>query len=165
MDSVGVALMDLFAAIEQGALGQTMRSSPLLYPLVNVAHVLGLALLVGPIVMLDLRLLGLSRRLPLRLLVQHLLPWSIFGLVVMVASGFLLFVAEATAYAVNSVFQIKMALVAAGIVNAIVFELIALRSWRDWENSAVPPFCRLLAFLSLLIWPLVAVSGRLIAYF
>lgn len=165
MDSLGAGLMEIFAALEQSSLGVAVRSSSLLYPVANVAHVLGTILLVGPILMLDLRLLGLSRRIPLRLMAQHLLPWSIFGLLVMIASGFLLFTAEATAYAVNSVFQLKAVLIAAGILNAVVFEFMAMRNWRDWENYAVPLFPRLLAVMSLLIWPLVAICGRLIAYF
>lgn len=165
MDSLGAALMELFTALEQSSFGYTIRSSTLLYPFANVAHVLGAILLVGPIMMLDLRLLGLSRRIPLRLMVQHLLPWAIFGLIVMLVSGFLLFAAEATAYAVNPVFQLKAALIGAGILNAIVFELLARRNWRDWENYTVPLFPRLLALTSLIIWPLVAASGRLIAYF
>lgn len=165
MESLGTALMDLFGALEQSSLGFKIRSSALLYPVANVTHVLGAILLVGPIVMLDLRLLGLSRRIPLRLMAQHLLPWAIFGLLVMLVSGFLLFTAEATAYAVNPVFQFKAALIAAGILNAIIFELSARRNWRDWENYSVPLGARLLALLSLVIWLLVAISGRLIAYF
>lgn len=165
MDWLGTALMELFATLEQSSLGFTVRSSTLLYPVANVVHVLGAILLVGPIMMLDLRLLGLSRRIPLRLLVQHLLPWAIFGLLVMLVSGFLLFTAEATAYAVNPVFQLKALLIAAGILNAVAFELMARRNWRAWENYAVPLFPRLMALVSLLIWLLVAASGRLIAYF
>lgn len=165
MDSLGAALMDLFAVLEQSSLGFTVRSSTLLYPLANVAHIIGMILLVGPILMLDLRLLGLSRRIPLRLMAQHVLPWSIFGLLIMIASGFLLFIAEATAYAVNPVFQLKMGLVGVGIVNAVIFELLAVHNWRDWENYNVPVFPRLLALTSLLIWPVVAISGRLVAYF
>ncbi|MGE0152730.1 MAG: DUF6644 family protein [Reyranellaceae bacterium] len=165
MESFGAALMDLFAALEQSSLGYTVRASPLLYPLANVAHILGVVLLVGPILMLDLRLLGLSRRIPLRLMVQHLLPWAILGLAVLLVSGFLLFVAEATAYAVNPVFQFKMLLILAGILNAVIFESLARRNWRAWENYSVPLFPRLLALISLLIWPLVAISGRLVAYF
>lgn len=165
MESFGTALMDLFMALEQSAFGFTIRSSALLYPLANVAHIIGAILLVGPIMMLDLRLLGLSRRIPLRLMAQHLLPWAIFGLLIMLVSGFLLFTAEATAYAVNPVFQLKAALIVAGVLNAVVFELMARRNWRDWENYAVPLFPRLLALVSLVNWLLVAVAGRLIAYF
>jgi hypothetical protein len=165
MESLGTALMDLFMALEQSAFGFTIRSSALLYPLANVAHIIGAILLVGPIMMLDLRLLGLSRRIPLRLMAQHLLPWAIFGLLIMLVSGFLLFTAEATAYAINPVFQLKAALIVAGILNAVVFELLARRNWRDWENYTVPLFPRLLALVSLINWLLVAVAGRLIAYF
>jgi hypothetical protein len=165
MESFGSTLMDLFTALEQSSLGFVVRSSPLLYPLTNVAHIIGVILLVGPIMMLDLRLLGLSRRIPLRLLAQHLLPWAIFGLLIMLVSGFLLFTAEATAYAVNPVFQFKVVLIIAGILNAIIFELLARRNWRDWENYAVPLIGKLLALISLVIWLLVAISGRLIAYF
>lgn len=161
----GAWVMEAVLALEKSSLGFAMRASPVLYPLMNVAHILGLGLLVGPILMLDLRLLGLTRRLPLRLVAQHILPWSIVGLVVLMASGFLLFIAEGTAYAVNPVFQFKMVLVFAGIANAVLFEFYALRNWRDWENNAVPAFPKLLAATSVLIWPLVAISGRLIAYF
>ena len=62
----------------------------------------------------------------------------------------LLFTAEATAYAVNPVFQFKAVLIAAGILNAIVFELLARRNWRDWENYTVPLGAKLMALLSLM---------------
>ena len=68
--------MTAMGAIESSALGQAMRQWLWLYPAVEIVHIAGIALLVGSIVILDLRLLGVSRSLPLRRLAAHILPWS-----------------------------------------------------------------------------------------
>lgn len=150
-------------ALEQSGLGEAMRASWLLYPLANVLHVLAISAMVAPIVLADLRLLGLGRRFPLRPTVTLLSAIAAGGLVVTIATGVPLFAADAGPLAENPVMVAKLALVAVGIANAVLFRLAWRRRLDDWD--IVPPrLGRMQAALSAGVWIAVPVAGRLIAY-
>lgn len=151
-------------AIEQSGLGAFIRESALLYPVANVAHVLGLTLLVGAILALDLRLLGAGRGVPADAASRFLSPIAIVGFVVMLASGAVLFIADARPVANNPVAPFKLGLVVFAILNAGLFRLLWNRRLATWD--AAPPFLgRLQAALSLAAWLGAAACGRLLAYF
>lgn len=152
----------LAAALEASALGAWMRAG-WTYPIVNVLHLLGLTLLVGPILLLDLRLLGFGAAFPLSATARALTPFAVAGLLLMLVSGVALFAADASALIGNRVMQIKLLLVALGIGNAIAFRRVSARSFGGWER-AVPTAARALAALSILIWLSALIAGRLIAY-
>src|SRR5882757_289065 len=86
----------IFLALQESALGHVMRSSPTLYPTVEILHILGFVVLVGSILALDLRLLGLGRPIPIQPMAQLLLPLSRFGFLLAISMGLLLFSAEAS---------------------------------------------------------------------
>ena len=152
-------------AIEASALGQAMRQSLWLYPAVEVAHLAGIALLVGSIVVLDLRLLGLSRALPVRKLAAHVLPWSAGSFVLIVPSGLAMFVAHASDFIASPVFALKMCLILAAGVNAAAFHAGVFRGASQWDVDAPPPLAaRFAAGLSLALWLSVIACGRLLAY-
>lgn len=152
------------AALEASGFSFMLRDSTWIYPLANLGHIVGLTLLVGPIVALDLRLLGIGRAISVAALSRFLAPLAITGLILQIVSGLLLFTADASALVGNPVFQIKALLLVLGIANAIAFR----RIWRDalegWD-SGPPALGRLQAALSIVFWFGVAISGRLIAYF
>lgn len=152
-------------ALEQSAIGETMRQSMLLYPAVEVLHILGFVLLVGSIAGFDLRLLGVTRLLPVTPFAHHAVPLAMTGFCIAAPTGFLLFSTEATSIAVNPAFQIKLACVAIGLLNAGLFHLGPWRSMALWGMTAhVPPLARIGALLSLLAWCGAVIGGRLIAY-
>jgi hypothetical protein len=152
-------------AIEMSALGVAMRQSLWLYPIVEVVHLTGIALLAGSIAMLDLRLLGLSNSLPVRRLASHILPWTAASFVLIVPSGLAMFVAHAGEFIANPVFALKICLILAAGVNAAVFHAGAYRGASDWDVNRAPPVAaRLAAALSLLLWASVIACGRLLAY-
>jgi hypothetical protein len=150
--------------LEHSGLGELMRSSPWLYPTANVAHVLVMALLVGSMVALDLRLLGGARRIEAAALNRYLTGFACLAVPLMVVTGVAVFAADASFVATNPAFWVKMGLLALALANAAVFN----RLWRDylptWDASA-PPAARLQILFSLLLWPSVAICGRLLAYF
>src|SRR5262245_33072252 len=92
------------AALETSSWALGLRDSTWIYPLANLIHLLGLALLVGPIAVLDLRLLGIGRAIDLPALSRLLTPIAIAGLLLSMASGSVLFIADAGALVVNPVF-------------------------------------------------------------
>ena len=73
------------AAIERLPLAVAMRHDLWLYPIVEIFHIVGFVTLVGSIIVLDLRLLGLSKALPVQVLARHVLPWSFAALIVIAA--------------------------------------------------------------------------------
>src|SRR5436305_15212247 len=98
-------------AIEGSALGQAMRQSLWLYPAVEIVHITGIGLLFGSIAVLDLRLLGLSRTIPVRRLAAHVLPWTAASFLLIVPTGLAMFTAHATELIGRPVFALQMCLI------------------------------------------------------
>ncbi len=146
---------ELAAALEATAIAQHLKASRWTYPLVNAGHVLGLALLIGAVVPMDLRLLRLTRRGLLDDVVGLLRPAAAAGAVLAIGCGALLFLAQATDYIANGWFQAKMALLALALINAALHPGLAV----------LPPARQVLAAtLSLALWPAVLLCGRMIGY-
>ncbi len=157
--------MTAMGAVESSALGQAMRQWLWLYPAVETVHIAGIAILVGSIAVLDLRLLGFSRSLPLRKLAAHVLPWSIGSFALILPSGLAMFVAHAGDLIASPVFALKMGLILAAVTNAAVFHAGVFRSAPGWDvDAAAPLAARAAAALSLLLWVSVIACGRLLAY-
>jgi uncharacterized protein DUF6644 len=152
-------------AIEMSALGVAMRQWIWLYPIVEIVHLTGIALLFGSIAVFDLRLLGLSNSVPVRRLASHVLPWTAASFALIVPSGLAMFVAHASELIGNPVFVLKLCLVLAAGVNAAVFHAGVFRGAADWDvNRSPPAAARVSAALSLLLWVSVISCGRLLAY-
>jgi hypothetical protein len=153
----------IFLALQESALGHLMRSSPALYPAVEILHILGFVVLVGSIVALDLRLLGFGRAIPIQPMAQLLLPLSRFGFLLAISMGFLLFSADAAHVVRNPAFRIKLLLIAAALVNILIANV---GPWRRllWR-AEVSGGAKVSALVSLLLWLSTICAGRLIAYF
>jgi len=144
---------------------QAMREAPWLYPVVEIVHITGFAVLVGAVALFDLRLLGCARALPLRALAGHLLPWAVGSLLLIVPAGLLMFSAQPGDFLRNGTFLLKMALLLAAGVNAALFHLGVWRRAAAWDvHAPAPAGARLHAALSLLLWLGVISCGRLLAY-
>jgi hypothetical protein len=151
-------------ALQESGFAFAIRDSTWIYPIANLTHILGLALLVGSILMLDLRVLGVGRWVSVDSLSRLTTPFSILGICLSLVSGNVLFSADAAALASNPIFRLKMALLAAGLGNAVLFRVIWQRRIAGWRESAPAP-AKLQAGLSGIGWLAVAGCGRLIAYF
>jgi hypothetical protein len=157
--------MSPMGAIEMSAPAVAMRQWLWLYPIVEIVHLTGIALLVGSIAVLDLRLLGFARTLPVRRLASHVLPWSAAAFLLIVPSGLLMFIAHAGDFIQSNVFILKMCLLLAAGANAAVFHTRVFRGASDWDVHRAPPVtARLAAALSLALWVGVIACGRLLAY-
>ena len=143
--------------------GQWASLSTVAYPLANVVHLLGLVMLVGGIGILDLRLAGAFRALPLAPLSRALTPIAIVGLILMVPSGATMFAADAETLAGSGVFRTKVILIALALVNAVAFRLLWRERIADWD--AAPPLAgRVMAVGSIGLWLAIGTLGRMIAY-
>ncbi len=126
---------------------------------INLAHLLGLVMLLGAIGIADLRTLGVGRRLSLVDMHRTLVPIGIAGLVLTLASGVLLFAADAKSLIGAGVFQLKVLLIALAIANALLFQ----RMFSDLSRGP-SPMAKAMAAISLGLWLCVAAIGRLIGY-
>jgi hypothetical protein len=150
-------LADLLAAIEASGLATHLRGSRWTYPLVNAGHVLGLALLVGAIAPLDLRLIGFWRSEPVARLASVLRPVAAFGGSLAILTGAMLFSVQATDYAALALFRVKLALVALALLNAALHAGPRL--------AALPPARhRAVGAASLALWIAALVAGRMLGY-
>jgi hypothetical protein len=148
---------DLAAAIEASGVASFLRRSRWTYPGVNAAHVLGVALLVGAVVPMDLRLIGLWRAdMPLRQVLRLLRPVAATGAALALATGTLLFTVQARDYLAQPLFFAKMALVALGLGHALW--------WGGALGDARPGPRRLAGALSLALWLSALVCGRMLGY-
>ena len=153
------------AELESAPIAVAMRQELWLYPLVEIAHIMGFVVLVGSIVVLDLRLLGISRGISARQLSHHVLPWTFGALLVIVPSGVLMFMAHATDLVSNPAFQLKLCLLLLAGTNAAAYHIGTARGSELWDRDANPPArVKLHAGVSLAIWAGVITCGRLLAY-
>ena len=151
--------------VEGLAIARAMRENLWLYPSVEIVHIVGFAILVGAVVMFDLRVLGISRGIPVRALSRHLLPWSLAALLLVVPSGLAMFSAHAGDFLNNRAFQLKMALLVAAGINAAYFHTGPYQTVKDWDVDArAPVAARVCVALSILIWLSIIACGRLLAY-
>lgn len=142
-----------------------MKGSTWLFPAVETFHILGFALLVGSIVVFDLRVLGLNRGLPLTLLARHTLPWTLIGACLAVMTGALLFAAQIDEMFGNRLFMLKMGLLLLAACNAAYFHSYPWASVAQWnQDLPAPRAAQVSAFLSILIWVAIIFCGRFIAY-
>jgi hypothetical protein len=156
----------IFVALEQSDFASAIRQSIWLYPAANVGHIVFLVLFAGAVAVMDVRLLGgLAATAPAPLLARAR-AFAIAALAGMVFSGLILFSAEAGHLALNPVFQLKLALIGAGVVNIALYEFMAKGEIQGLAAGAVMPArARIAGLLSLMIWVSVAACGRSIAYF
>lgn len=156
-------LAEALQAIAAWPVAAALRGSAVAYPLVNAAHIFSIALVVGSIVTLDLKVLGLFAKVPLGALAEPLSRVAAAGVVLAVASGFLLFTVRPVAYAENPAFLAKIALAALGILNALL-----LRSSRHWraarDGTALHGSVKVAAALSIAIWAAAVLAGRWIGF-
>jgi hypothetical protein len=137
-----------------------------MYPFIESMHVLTLLLFGGLTMMLDLRLLGVTlRAVPVSEVLDRVLPWIKVGLVIMIATGALLFYAIPVRNYQNIFFRIKVVMLLLAGLNVWIFHNRVERRIADWDLDPIAPRgARLAAVVSLLLWSGIIVAGRMIAY-
>jgi uncharacterized membrane protein SirB2 len=157
-----MSVLSFFTWCENSSLGEAIRESRWLFPAIESVHLLGLAVIGGAVLVLNLRLLGLGiERQPAAQLWRDTRPWLVGSLTVMLISGMLLFTSEAIKLYYHEAFWVKMiSLLLATIFTFTVLRKVALadpgRIRPLWEKAA--------ALVSILLWSCVGVGGRWIGF-
>ncbi len=158
---------DFLVWAEGTALGHFMRESgPWTYAAVNTSHILGVAALFGAILVLDLRLLGVGRRVPLAALASATIPVAVVGFVIAAATGSALLATKATAYVGNPFLLIKFPAIVLGLINAGVLSLTPAwraRATRELSGGEQRQLA-VMGGISFVSWLTAVSAGRMIGY-
>jgi hypothetical protein len=159
-------LIEWAERLEQTSLGEAIGSSRYAFPIIEGTHLIGLSVAVGLLFITDLRLMGIFlKRVPVNTVLTQLRPWILGGFVVIVISGSLLFVSEATTLLAAPTFAFKILFMALAAANAAYFEFAVVPQANLRDNPAALPGKVVFAgATSLVLWSLVIVCGRLIPY-
>ena len=150
-------MVDAAAASPPGAALARLASSAWAYPALEMVHIVGIALLVGSLVLFELRVWGLGAALPVAALARLTLGVSWLGFALAAASGLTMFAAQANDLLVNPAFRLKLALLAAAGLNAALFHARA-------GTPRLDRVARWQGVLSIALWLGVIACGRSIAY-
>jgi hypothetical protein len=155
-----VNLLPYFEWIEATSLGNAIRQSLWLFPVIEAVHLLGLCVLGGAVLIVDLRMLGLGlRSQAIPQIVKDARPWFIGALIVMLLTGWALFTSEAIKCYYNTSFWVKITTMPFAIlVTLVIRDGLALRA------STTDATTRLVGFTSILLWVIVAAAGRWIGF-
>ncbi len=158
-------MLDILAHAFLGSpLNQWILATYWLWPLLEIIHFIGLSLLMGGLLVVDLRMLGLFQHLSVAA-THKVLPIVLFGFALNLTTGILFFVGDPMRYSVNVGFQIKMLLVLLAGANALIFHS---RYWLNDQSRFTVALSRvderLVAGMSLGLWTAVLLLGRLIPY-
>ena len=157
-------LVPLAQSLLESPLNQWIQSVYWLWPVLEITHFIGLSLLLGGLILIDLRLAGHFRGLDIHG-VHRLLPFVILGFGLNLLTGILFFFGDPMRYAINIGFQVKMILVMLAGLNALVYYWKVNPLLVDWSgDDSSPSIARIVAYASLALWTGVLLCGRLIPY-
>jgi hypothetical protein len=161
-----MSIAEIAVWLEQSSLGVAIAESEWLFPTIETVHVIAIALVVGSIVALDLRLLGLSwRKRSVTEVAKDVLPLTWVCFVIAVVAGALMFVSAAQKYVADLPFELKMILLVFAGANMTIFHMFTYRRVHAWNHRAITPRgARTAAALSLLFWISIVGCGRLVGF-
>ncbi len=147
------------------SIGQVVSTNLVLFPLLETLHFIGLAMLVGGIAALDLRVLGIGKGLFVQPF-HKLLPIVFVGFAINLVSGVLFFLADPVGYGNNTAFRVKMVLVLLAGLNALWFEFSVAKDVAAWgPETDASSRAKLICGLSLVLWAGIIVAGRMMPSF
>src|SRR5262245_42980852 len=159
-------MWDLLTWIDGTAMAETIRVSLWIFPALEIGHVAAIALVLGSIARVDLRLAGLaSRNRSITEISREMLPWTWAGFVVATLFGLLLFVGQPVRYVEIAFFDAKIILILLAGLNMLLFEYVTRRGVGRWDRDPMPPVqVRIAGGLSLAFWVSVVICGRFIGF-
>jgi len=144
-----------------------LREAPYPFPVLLIIHLLTIAFFGGMVLLGDLRLLGRAMQdIPVSQVLGQFRPWKWTAFGILVVTGVLLSISDPVEYCGNIMFWISLLLLLAVGVNALIFRLGVYRTIAEWDEAEVtPPEARWVGKMSLVLWILLVLAGRAIAFF
>jgi hypothetical protein len=152
--------------LQDGAFATSIRESTMLYPILLSTHLTGMGLFGGMIAMTDLRILGVAMtKYPMADVHNQLRPYKHLGLTLVVICGALLAWSKAALYWPNPFFKLKLALLAAVAIHALVFRGSVYKRLSEMDKfGSATSSAKLAAVISLVLWVALVAAGRWIGY-
>lgn len=156
--------MGFFSWLEESSLALWIGESLWGYPIALTSHAVGMAIMVGLVAVVDLRVAGFFKAIPLET-IRKALTVAWWGFALNVASGFSLFTSQATYFITHKAFLIKLAAIILAAINAYILQRMLRADSTVWDaNGTASTKAKNLAISSLLLWLVAVIAGRLIAY-
>jgi len=157
-------LVSIATSLVDGPMYLWIQTNYWLWPVLEIIHFVGLSLLLGGLIVIDLRLAGHIREFNLAA-THKLLPFVILGFGLNLVTGILFFIGDPMRYSINIGFQIKMVLVVLAGLNALLYYWKVNPAMHTWDSDAPSPTIgKFVAYASLSLWTGVLLCGRLIPY-
>ena len=153
--------MNIWEILDNTALATAVRESLWVYPTIITFHTVGLAFLVGILVMIDLRLLGVAKETPVQPL-QKYIPIAMTAFFINLTTGLMLFIADAVRFASNWMFLWKIGLITTGVIIALRINSVIFADGFPSDN--IPQRQKMLALISIIVWMAAMTAGRMTAY-
>ena len=159
-------LRGLFQYVSELETSIAIRESLYVAPYLTVAHVVVMSIVAGLVLMMDLRLLGVANmRTPFSELQRRLFPWQMFAMALATITGLTLAYADPMRFYINIFFWLKMLLLVLAALNAMAFHYTTYYSVAAWDSAQrTPVAAKLSGGISVVLWSLVIIAGRLIPY-
>jgi hypothetical protein len=161
-----MALNELFASLQETSFATKVADSLTLFPWIETIHVGSVVTVVGALLIVDLRLLGVAAHTrSIQRLIGDVMPLTWLAFILAFGSGFLLFASNAVNYAGNTAFQLKMLLLVIAAANMIAFHLVTHRGNHIWDDKLnTPPPARAAGAISLVVWVAIVFLGRWVGF-
>jgi hypothetical protein len=151
--------------VQDLSLPTQIRESVWLFPTIETVHVFALVLVVGSIMVVDLRLLGLSNKeRPFSQVAAEMLPWTWIAFSVAALAGLLMFSSKALIYYADIPFRIKMLCLALAGINMALFHWLGTRDLNAWDRKQPPWHAKLAGGTSLILWTSIVTAGRWVGF-
>jgi hypothetical protein len=160
-----MALEQTLTRLQELSLPTQIRESDWMFPTIETVHVFALVLVVGTIMTVDLRLLGIANKeRPFSQVAAEMLPWTWTAFAIAALAGLLMFSSKAVTYYGNIPFRLKMVCLVLAGINMTMFHWLGTRRLAAWDHGRPPVTAKLAGGASLLLWTTIVAAGRWIGF-
>jgi hypothetical protein len=160
-----MALEQVLTRLQDLSLPTQIRESGWMFPTIETVHVFALVLVVGSIMTVDLRLLGLANKeRPFSQVASEMLPWTWTAFAIAALAGMLMFSSKALTYYGNIPFRLKMVCLLLAGINMVMFHWLGTRRLDTWDRGRPPRAAKFAGGASLLLWTTIVAAGRWIGF-
>ena len=160
-----MAFEQALTRLQDLSLPTQIRESDWMFPTIETVHVFALVLVVGTIMTVDLRLLGIANKdRPFSEVASEMLPWTWAAFAIAALAGMLMFSSKALTYYGNIPFRLKMICLLLAGINMVMFHWLGTRHLEAWDRGRPPRAAKLAGGASLLLWVTIVAAGRWVGF-